>query len=563
MPHWPARARAPLATIVLLLAPLGARAQSATPLDRFDPAPATDALHAVPSAGVQGALRPGAALSLAYAHRPLSVRSEREGGAIDWVDRQLVLHLSAAVEIAERFEVDLDAPFTLDQGGDSGAIGGAAVEAPSGAAVGDLRVGARAVALEQDGQLPAAAIRLSTWLPTGDDGAFSGASAARLAPAIVVGAIHPRWLWSAALGARFQADSAASLTGSEVLGGAGAAYRLGRLQVGPELVFSAAADDASPIVGSRFGGELLLGGRWALGDLTIGGGGGPGLGRLPGTPAFRAFASVTYATDLGGRAAEGAPRAGPAHGGPGPEAAARPRPAPAAPPDLDGDAVPDAEDACPAVIGDASPQARRRGCPPDRDGDGFQDADDRCPDEPGVASADPARAGCPADTDGDGITDAKDACPSERGKPTEDPKTNGCPASVRLEGTQIVLLQQVNFATGKADIKEDSFALLGEVAAVMQEHPEIARVAVDGHTDNVGRERANLGLSQRRALSVVKWLTDHGVDARRLEARGFGPRRPIADNGTPEGRAKNRRVEFQIRRRTAEGAAGWTDGPID
>jgi outer membrane protein OmpA-like peptidoglycan-associated protein len=215
------------------------------------------------------------------------------------------------------------------------------------------------------------------------------------------------------------------------------------------------------------------------------------------------------------------------------------------------------------VIGEAQPGARRRGCPPDRDADGFYDVDDRCPDEPGVTSADPAKSGCPADTDGDGIADAKDACPNERGRPTEDPSTNGCPIAVRVEGTQIVILQQVSFATGKADIKEDSFALLGEVAAVMAQHPEIARVAVDGHTDDVGAQGANLILSQRRALSVVKWLTDHGVDARRLEARGFGPRRPIADNKTPEGRAKNRRVEFQIRRRTAEGAAGWRDGPLD
>ncbi|HTJ81385.1 MAG TPA: OmpA family protein, partial [Polyangiaceae bacterium] len=62
--------------------------------------------------------------------------------------------------------------------------------------------------------------------------------------------------------------------------------------------------------------------------------------------------------------------------------------------------------------------------------------------------------------------------------------------------------------------------------------------------------------------SVERWLTEHGVDARRLEARGFGAKQPIADNATEEGRAKNRRVEFVILHRTGEGARGWIDGTL-
>jgi len=64
-------------------------------------------------------------------------------------------------------------------------------------------------------------------------------------------------------------------------------------------------------------------------------------------------------------------------------------------------------------------------------------------------------------------------------------------------------------------------------------------------------------------VSVMRWLTEKGIDARRLEARGFGPRRPIADNKTDAGRSQNRRVEFQIRKRTDKGEAGWTDGPVE
>ena len=134
---------------------------------------------------------------------------------------------------------------------------------------------------------------------------------------------------------------------------------------------------------------------------------------------------------------------------------------------------------------------------------------------------------------------------------------------MRVEGTQIVILQQVVFETARAEIKPDSFNLLEQVVSVLKQHPEIARLAVDGHTDNRGAEKANITLSQRRALSVVRWLTEHGIDARRLEARGFGPRRPLADNATEAGRTKNRRVEFLIKKRTNLGEAGWRDGPVD
>lgn len=63
-------------------------------------------------------------------------------------------------------------------------------------------------------------------------------------------------------------------------------------------------------------------------------------------------------------------------------------------------------------------------------------------------------------------------------------------------------------------------------------------------------------------MSVLRWLVEHGVDTRRLEARGFGPRRPIASNGTAEGKAKNRRVEFQILKRSERGTNAWREGAV-
>ncbi|WP_437735775.1 OmpA family protein [Sorangium sp. So ce1335] len=603
MAYWSARVIAPLLASPLLVAAsfsMPAAAQEATALDRLAPAPAGDGLSTVPSAGVSGDLRPAVGLLFSYSHQPLSVRGTVRGteppGAATWVDRQAILHALASVELARRVKLDLDAPFVLDQGGASPSIGDIRVPSPAaGVALADLQVGGRVTLLPQEGLRPAAALGLSVWLPTGDEAAFAGAGAVRYAPRVIVGAEHAGFRWAASAGGRFQPASGDSLTASEAFFAAGVGVRKGPLQLGSELSVWAAAGGARAIevpgragaaieVPGRAGAELLLTARWSLGPLTLDAGAGPGFGKLPGTPKARFFAALGVAADVlpaPAAAPAAAAAAAPAGAGGDRGGAARVA-APVA--DLDGDSVPDAEDACPRVIGEARPPAAapgarpafRRGCPPDRDDDGIHDVDDRCPDVPGVSSAaaddeGPANAGsrpaskhgCPADTDGDGIPNAADACPYERGKPSEDRATHGCPFAVRIEGSQIVILQQVQFPTGRAEIEPESFELLSEVAAVLEEHPEIARVAVDGHTDNQGADQANLRLSQRRALAVVAWLTAQGIDARRLEARGFGARRPIADNRTREGRARNRRVEFQIRKRTDEGAAGWKDGPLE
>ena len=564
------RAIALLAGFCSVAASSRASAQSTAPLDRFEPAPAADAFFAVPSAGVAGHLRPALGLTWSYARDPLVLHTASGGSEpLHWVDHQMILHTLVSLQLFQRVELDIDFPFTLSQGGTTGSLLGTSVVAPSGATLNDVRAGGRVVLLKQDGAVPAAALALSTWIPTGDAESFAGGGSARYAPSLIVGADYRRFLWSATLGGRFQKERAAQLIGSQVLGGAAVAFKWQTLQIGPEVtVWASAGDTVSTLVQGGAGGEVLLGARYGLGPFTLGAGGGPGVGQGVGTPTYRLFASLAWSAELGApaRPSTGAPQATPA----AEKKQATPllaKTAPAAAPpaaaDIDGDGVADAEDQCPTVVGDARPEAVRRGCPPDRDRDGIYDVDDRCPDEAGFASDDPAKNGCPIDTDGDGILDTKDACPNEQGKATLDPKTNGCPAAVRVEGTQIVILQQVVFETARAEIKPDSFNLLEQVVSVLKQHPEIARLAVDGHTDNRGAEKANINLSQRRALSVVRWLTEHGIDARRLEARGFGPRRPLADNATEAGRTKNRRVEFLIKKRTDLGEAGWRDGPVD
>jgi outer membrane protein OmpA-like peptidoglycan-associated protein len=206
-------------------------------------------------------------------------------------------------------------------------------------------------------------------------------------------------------------------------------------------------------------------------------------------------------------------------------------------PDNDGDGIVDKLDACPNDPGPLENQ----GCPVmDRDGDGVLDSEDKCPDVPGPKE----NQGCPdVDTDGDGIVDRLDKCPTQFGPPPD-----GCPrkyALVEVKKEKIEIKQQVHFATNKYRVLPDSFPLLNQVAQVLQDFPKM-KVSIEGHTDNVGGEKANLKLSQKRAEAVRDYLVSRGISPSRLEAHGYGPTRPIASNKTAKGKAKNRRTEFRI-----------------
>ena len=108
-----------------------------------------------------------------------------------------------------------------------------------------------------------------------------------------------------------------------------------------------------------------------------------------------------------------------------------------------------------------------------------------------------------------------------------------------------MILNNIFFETNKATIKPESAAELERVAKLLKENPTI-RLEISGHTDNVGSYRANQKLSEARAKSVVDYLVEQGVASSRLEYKGYSFNQPVADNNTPEGRAKNRRVEFKV-----------------
>ena len=106
-----------------------------------------------------------------------------------------------------------------------------------------------------------------------------------------------------------------------------------------------------------------------------------------------------------------------------------------------------------------------------------------------------------------------------------------------------IVLEGIYFETGKADITAESEFTLKKALATLQNYPEIV-VEISGHTDITGLYKKNLELSQKRANSVRDWLIKNGIDPARIIAKGYGPDRPIASNDTPEGRQKNRRIEF-------------------
>ncbi|MBK8845031.1 MAG: OmpA family protein [Bacteroidetes bacterium] len=228
-------------------------------------------------------------------------------------------------------------------------------------------------------------------------------------------------------------------------------------------------------------------------------------------------------------------------------------------PDADGDGIADADDKCPAEAG----LLAMNGCP-DADGDGVTDIEDMCPDLKGLKNF----SGCP-DSDGDGITDKEDACPElpgdallkgcpdgdKDGVSDKDDKcpdeagiaaNKGCP-EIKEEVKELFkkALQGIQFETGKDVIRKVSFTILDNVVKVMQDNPAYL-IDINGYTDDVGDENANLTLSQNRAAAVKQYLQDKGVNANRIKSAGFGEANPVANNKTATGRALNRRVEFVV-----------------
>jgi len=116
---------------------------------------------------------------------------------------------------------------------------------------------------------------------------------------------------------------------------------------------------------------------------------------------------------------------------------------------------------------------------------------------------------------------------------------------VPIETDAVIRLNNVFFESGKWDLRTESYPELDRLVDFLRTNTGV-RIALAGHTDNVGADASNLTLSQNRINSVEAYLVAKGIDKARLTAKGFGETRPIATNDTEEGRQQNRRVEFMI-----------------
>lgn len=547
-----------------------------------------------------------ASVILHYQHNPLTLFEDgKQVGSV--VKNRLTVHAMAAFGITRWLDIGLQVPIVVYQHGDvfpdikvptSAALGTPWVQA---------RVGFLSQARDQGIDL---GLQLGLSLPLGSGDAYTKDPSVGFAPRLGAGRAFGLIRAGLEVGAIIRGKSVLSPDATVIGDEVGSAMQFGLLLNTTNQGVRGEVNVIGwvPFTRTSSSLELLLGIRAPIGPIELFAMGGPGFGRTPGTPQYRVFGGISLAVP-NSRCSENAAytpsdcpdldvdhdgvrngddkcvtEAGLARLSGCPER------------DSDEDGVIDDQDACPTVKGLTSLQGcpdsdhdgvgdmadgcpdiagpiENKGCPwPDTDRDGLNDGEDGCPKEAGPKE----NKGCAwPDTDGDGTLDKDDACPKESGPadnrgcpvkdadndtvpdeldncPTEkgDPSNQGCPKAqkqlVVITREKLVIKEKVYFDTGKATIKPMSFGLLNQVGQILVTHPEIARIIVEGHTDNVGKPEANRALSQKRAESVRDYLVKRGVETSRLQPKGYGPDRPSDSNGTATGRENNRRVEFVL-----------------
>ncbi len=465
------------------------------------------------------------------------------------VHGQTRLNLLGSFTVTDWLELGIDVPLVLQQSGDDPFD-------EAGFGIGDLRLVPKVQLYGQGTRGLAVAALLDLRLPTGNRDDFQGGEF-RFEPRAAVDYVFANGLrlggnlgWSIRRSADFL-----DVNVNDVLtfGFAVDIPLLRNFHLIPEFAGGLAVlsdhlkSEEVPI-------ELIVGGRYFFDNgLIVSGGFGTGIVEGWSAPDWRLFAGVSWGNPVEDN-------------------------------DRDGDGIEDDADACPDVPEDIDGVADADGCPEDNDGDGIEDDDDDCPNRAEDFDDWEDEDGCPdPDNDGDGILDVDDAAPNlpedfdgwedEDGAPEPDndfdsildgddmcpiePETfngiddeDGCPDTggmILVTCDSIELGDNVYFEFDSDVIMDRSHEMLDQVASALAVATHVRQIRVEGHTDDQGPDAYNLNLSQRRAASVARYLRERGLEPARLDSPlGLGETRPIAPNTTPEGRARNRRVEILI-----------------
>ena len=576
-------------------------------VEQFEPTPAlaTDILNIATSDPLPH-LSFAAGAFFHHVSKPMQVVAIGGKGASFWrldgdpiaiIDSQTKVEVLAGMGFFDMVDLAVAFPIIMAQSGDS--VAAIVAEGVSGFALGDLRITPRVKILDRDllfGIGLAAEVPL--YVPTGDKATFNGESF-RAAPTLIADYKH-----DSGFGVAFNvgylirekqvlhdlvnddvlrwglgANVPVGVDGLEVLGSVYGSFQTRKGLQAEDLTKNSGDLKSSPA-------EVLLAARYAMpSGLVAELGAGRGLNGAIGSPEFRLLASVGWQPTVFDADEDGISDSLDAcpenpedfdkfedqDGCPEPDNdndtifdADDNCPLEAEDldnfedqngcpdPDNDGDTLLDTEDSCPLEAEDFDLFEDQNGCPePDNDNDTILDVSDKCPLEPEDIDGFEDENGClDIDNDRDGFNDKVDKCPDEAEVINGIEDDDGCPdvgeTKVVITAQKIEILDKVYFDTNKAEILSQSFNVLDQVASVMKANPQLTKVRVGGHTDDVGKDDKNLTLSQDRATSVVTYLVGKGIDKNRLKAVGYGETVPLKVGKTKTIRAENRRVEFLI-----------------
>jgi outer membrane protein OmpA-like peptidoglycan-associated protein len=496
-------------------------------LDDFRAAERPDDGFGVKRVNELGHLRWSGLATADYAHDPLVIEgrrgSQRELQTI--VSHELVLKLDFTLALWNR--ALLFAGFDVVPLLKGPTIpGGFPVSPAGGGGFGDVSVGARVRLLGEAQDFFSLAAQATLIAPTSGDAAYRGEGGVAVRPELIA-QLRPKYVRiNANLGFMVREDQPLlnARVGDELRYAVGVGYPINeRLEAMAELWGGHTFKDVRARTATPF--EWLLGAKYnTVQGLYAGLGVGTGFTHGIGAPDARVVMQLGY---LSRKDKDGDP-------------------------DRDRDGIADRNDACPDQPEDRDGFEDEDGCPDlDDDHDAIPDSSDSCPREPEDRDGYADEDGCPEpDNDGDGVLDRDDACVVVPGVPEQ----RGCPAQAVVETeSSLHVLEQVHFENNKAVIMPDSEGTLGHVKELLDAHPEITAVRIEGHTDSVGEDDRNFVLSKARAAAVGSWLVKHGIERKRLAAWGCGEKHPVADNSTLEGRAQNRRVMFQLEATTPPG----------